>query len=113
MYASLMKRLFAGFRGVAAACLISCTAGRTGIRTNTARAPISDHPVQRSSSESYRVETVAAGLTVPWAIAFLPDGRVLITERPGRIRVMKNGVLDPKPMLALEQVINAGEGGLM
>ncbi len=113
MYASVMKRLFAGFGGVAAACLISCTAGRTGIRTNTARAPISDHPVQRSSSESYRVETVAAGLTVPWAIAFLPDGRVLITERPGRIRVMKNGVLDPKPMLALEQVINAGEGGLM
>ena len=39
----------------------------------------------------YRVDTVAAGLVHPWALAFLPDGRLLVTERPGRLRVIEPG----------------------
>ncbi len=59
-----------------------------------------------------RVEVVARGLEVPWAIGFAPDGRLFVTERPGRIRVMKDGRLDPIPVATLP-VTAAGEGGLM
>lgn len=53
-------------------------------------------------------------LEVPWAIAFLPDGNLLVTERPGRVRFIdKNGKLDESPLLVLEDVKNAGEGGLL
>ncbi|MGH7313345.1 MAG: PQQ-dependent sugar dehydrogenase, partial [Candidatus Rokuibacteriota bacterium] len=51
-------------------------------------------------------------LEVPWALAFAPDGRLFITERPGRIRVLGDGRLDPKPVATLP-VAARGEGGLM
>lgn len=59
-----------------------------------------------------RVEVVARGLEVPWAIDFAPDGRLFITERPGRIRVAKDGRLEPIPVATLP-VTAVGEGGLM
>lgn len=60
-----------------------------------------------------RVERVAAGLEVPWAIAFLPGGDALVTERPGRIRrVRAGGTLDPTPV-ATVAVVQGGEGGLL
>lgn len=61
----------------------------------------------------FRVETVASGLEVPWAIAFTPDGRVLFTERPGRVRVIENGSLRPQPLATIEDVEQTGESGLM
>jgi glucose/arabinose dehydrogenase len=54
-----------------------------------------------------RVETVAEGLEVPWEIVWLPDGRALVTERPGRIRLLDGTVVAEVPVSAL------GEGGLM
>jgi len=66
------------------------------------------------SPPGLRVETVAAGLEVVWAMAFTPDGRMLFTERPGRIRVMDaGGRLDPRPWKVVEDVRRRGEGGLM
>jgi glucose/arabinose dehydrogenase len=65
------------------------------------------------SSVSFRVETVASGLEVPWSIAFAPDGRIFVTERPGRIRVVQNGVLQPEPYMTVEDVEASGESGLM
>jgi glucose/arabinose dehydrogenase len=60
-----------------------------------------------------RVETVAEGLEVPWEIAFLPDGRALVTERPGRIRMLEaGGALRPEPVAEVD-VSAQGEGGLM
>jgi glucose/arabinose dehydrogenase len=59
-----------------------------------------------------RVETVARGLEVPWALAVAPDGRLFVTERPGRIRVVQDGRLDPRPVATLE-VAATGEAGLM
>jgi glucose/arabinose dehydrogenase len=60
-----------------------------------------------------RVDTVAGGLEVPWEIAFLPDGSALVTERPGRIRVLEaNGELRNEP-LATVDVSAQGEGGLL
>jgi glucose/arabinose dehydrogenase len=57
---------------------------------------------------------VASGLEHPWALAFLPDGRMLVTERPGRLRVLtKDGRLDSRPVEGLPRVDPQGQGGLM
>ena len=58
------------------------------------------------------VEVLASGLDTPWAIAFSPDGRIFLTERPGRIRVIQAGRLDAEPWLTLD-VAETGEGGLL
>ena len=58
------------------------------------------------------VETVAEGLEVPWDLAFAPDGRILVTERPGRIRLVKDGSLQRSPYATLE-VYHRSEAGLM
>src|SRR5512138_2461931 len=59
-----------------------------------------------------RVERVATGLTVPWGIAFLPGGDALLTERPGRIRLLRGGRLEPAPVATIA-VGERGEGGLL
>ena len=65
-----------------------------------------------SGTVSIRAEVVVNGLEVPWALAFLPSGDWLVTERPGRVRLIRNGVLQGAPVLelALEEI---GEGGLL
>ncbi len=60
----------------------------------------------------YRVETVAKGLEFPWSLAFLPDGRMLVTERPGRLRVIADGHLLPDPVTGVPAVHAAGQAGL-
>jgi|TARA_B100002003_G_scaffold248112_1_gene281156 glucose/arabinose dehydrogenase len=60
-----------------------------------------------------RISVVARGLEHPWAIAFLPDGGMLVTERAGRLRVVRDGVLDPKPISGVPEVRTDGNGGLM
>jgi len=60
-----------------------------------------------------RVSVVTSGLSHPWAIAFLPEGGMLITERPGRLRVVRDGVLDPDAISGVPQVRTDGNGGLM
>ncbi len=59
-----------------------------------------------------RVEVFVSGLDTPWAIAFAPDGRIFLTERPGRIRVVRDGKLDPEPWMTLG-VSESGEAGLL
>lgn len=60
-----------------------------------------------------RVSVVTRGLSQPWAIAFLPDGGMLVTERPGRLRVVRDGVLDPRAISGVPEVRTDGNGGLM
>ncbi len=68
--------------------------------------------VVKSQKESFRVETIASGLQNPWALAFLPDGRMLVTERPGRIRIVgKDGKLS-EPVANVPKVAAVGQGGL-
>ncbi|HEX2888492.1 PQQ-dependent sugar dehydrogenase [Vineibacter terrae] len=67
----------------------------------------------RSQKAAYRLVTLASGLEQPWSIAFLPDGRLLITERPGRLRVFANGKLEPQPLAGVPQVRAQGQGGLL
>jgi glucose/arabinose dehydrogenase len=61
----------------------------------------------------FRVTVVTKGLDHPWGIAFLPDGDMLVTERPGRLRVVRKGVLDPTPIGPLPQMLATGLGGLL
>ncbi|MGE0749427.1 MAG: PQQ-dependent sugar dehydrogenase [Variibacter sp.] len=59
------------------------------------------------------VETVASGLDHPWSLAFLPDGRLLVTERPGRLRIVtRDGTLS-KPVAGVPHVFARGQGGLL
>jgi len=60
-----------------------------------------------------RVSVLTRGLVHPWAIAFLPDGAMLVTERPGRLRIVRDGVVDPQPIAGVPQVRTDGNGGLM
>lgn len=61
----------------------------------------------------FRVETVISNLEVPWSIVFTPDGRLLFTERRGRVRVYEQGRLRPEPLGVIEDVEPSGESGLM
>lgn len=66
-----------------------------------------------SAYHDYRVVTVAEGLVRPWSMAFLPDGDMLITEKPGRLRVLGEGRLLEDPVAGLPPVFAEGQGGLL
>ncbi|PSB61702.1 hypothetical protein C7B79_20975 [Chroococcidiopsis cubana CCALA 043] len=57
--------------------------------------------------------TVAEGLDHPWSLAWLPDGAMLITERSGQLRIMRDGKLDPTPIAGVPEVLTGGQAGLM
>lgn len=59
-----------------------------------------------------KVEVVAEGLEYPWSIAFLPDGDMLVTERNGRLRVIRDGVLQKQPVAGVPDAFVTGQGGL-
>jgi glucose/arabinose dehydrogenase len=76
-----------------------------------AEAPASPQP--RPVRAPVEVETVASGLEHPWGLVFLPDGRMLVTERPGRLRlVSKDGTLS-EPLSGVPRVFAEGQGGLL
>ncbi len=66
-----------------------------------------------STQASFRVTVLAEGLEHPWGMAFLPDGSLLITERPGRLRLYRNGALEQTPISGLPEVAARGQGGLL
>ena len=78
-------------------------------------AALADEPVAAAAAlpgvPAPRVETLAAGLERPWSIAFLPDGRELVTERPGRLRILDGGALSG-PVAGVPPVLAEGQGGL-
>jgi glucose/arabinose dehydrogenase len=64
-----------------------------------------------SQEHRFRVVKVAEGLEQPWSVAFLPDGRMLVTEKPGRLRLIVNGQLVAAPVTGVPQVTVHGQGG--
>ncbi len=66
-----------------------------------------------SASGPIQVETIVDGLQYPWALAFLPDGRMLVTERPGRLRIVTADGKTSEPVAGLPQVFARGQGGLL
>ena len=77
------------------------------------RGPAQASPQPRSIEGIVTAETVARGLVHPWALAFLPDGRMLVTERPGRLRIVgADGALSA-PLAGVPAVYARGQGGLL
>ena len=97
--ASLQRRRLLGAAGAGAAAAV--VAGLVPGRPAAAQSP------------ALRVVTVAKGLQHPWGLAFLPDGRMMVTERPGRLRLVgPDGRLGP-PVEGLPKVVAEGQGGLL
>jgi glucose/arabinose dehydrogenase len=88
------------FGGVAFSLLALAAAGPTLAQTG-------------QPSAQYTVSTVASGLDFPWSLAFLPDGAMLVTERPGRLRVIRGGQLVAEPVAGVPTVLVGGQGGLL
>lgn len=75
--------------------------------------PNPDGQVVHSQKQTFKLEVVAAGLETPWGETFLPDGRMLVTERSGRLRVIEDGTLRPEPVRGTPQVFVRQDGGLL
>ena len=83
-----------------------------GLLSSVVTPVLGQTPVLRSANHDYRVVTVADGLITPWSMAFLPEGDMLITERPGRLRLVRNGILRMAPIEGVPEVLSQGQGGL-
>jgi glucose/arabinose dehydrogenase len=76
--------------------------------------PRPDGPIVLDTGIQHHIRLfVTKGLVQPWSMAFLPDGAILITERPGRLRIVRNGVLNPTPVAGIPEVRAQGLAGLM
>jgi aldose sugar dehydrogenase len=69
--------------------------------------------VHRSEEHAFRLVELVRGIEQPWSLAFLPDGRMLVTEKAGRLRIVRDGKVDPQPVAGLPEVTVRGQGGLM
>jgi glucose/arabinose dehydrogenase len=67
----------------------------------------------QSEDHAFRLVELGRGLEQPWSLAFLPDGRMLVTEKAGRLRFVTDSKLDPQPVAGLPEVTVQGQGGLM
>jgi len=76
-------------------------------------APALSNDVYQSEQHDFRVVTVASGLAHPWGMAFLPGGEMLVSERDGRLRVVRNGELVSEPVSGLPRMMVGGQGGLL
>jgi aldose sugar dehydrogenase len=99
--AAAVRRLYVGALLLAVA-LIGCVTE-----------PLPAQVVQQSQHHEYRVVTVVEGLAHPWGMAFLPGGDILITERPGRLRLVRAGRLVAEPIAGVPEVWARGQGGLL
>ena len=90
--------------------ILSCTEKNNGT-DNTQNTGGTQVPV--STPQKVRVDTIATELSSPWGMAFLPDNRVLITEKAGAIRVVQNGKLQTEKVQGVPEVYANGQGGLL
>jgi glucose/arabinose dehydrogenase len=74
--------------------------------------PDPDGQVIKSEKQTFKIEVIAREIETPWALAFLPDGRLLITERPGRLRIVEKGKLLPEAVKGTPKVWEKQDGGL-
>jgi glucose/arabinose dehydrogenase len=121
MHAILLKRSVA-YCVVAVCATLTLTGGAAQQQPVQQREPIGvpvpplgDGPFILDTAEQHkiRVVVVTKGLSHPWALAFLPDRSMLITERPGRLRVVRDGKLDPQPIAGIPKVLTIGNSGFM
>ena len=92
-----------------AAFQVTVTALTLGLTLACTAAP----DLYRSDKANFRLETVAKGLEHPWSLAFLPDGSQLVTERAGRLRLIRDGQLVAEPITGVPELVVVGQGGLL
>lgn len=99
-----------GFRvvvtGALAALMVSCMDASTPALSD-------ETGVFSTEKHNFQVVKITDQLEHPWGLAFLPDDRMLVTERPGRLRIVNDGQLDPQPIAGLPRVTAEGQGGLL
>lgn len=88
------------------ACALGLLAGACADNREAVELP------QPANGHAVSVDTVVEGLEHPWSVAFLPDGSMLVTERPGRVRIVENGVLLETPVSGVPDVFAESQGGL-
>lgn len=81
--------------------------------TLSSRAGAQSAQIFTSEKASFALETVASGLSHPWSLAFLPDGRMLVTERSGRLRIVSPDGKLSNPIAGVPKVVASGQGGLL
>lgn len=89
------------------------TAGALTVLADGFESPALAQEQGYSAYHDYQVVTVAEGLERPWSMAFLPGGDMLGTKKPGRLRVIRDGVLLEEPVPGLPEVYAAGQAGLL
>ena len=94
---------------------LSTLAGQTGTPPPAMPPrPLPAGPLTIDTAEQGQLRvSVLKGLSHPWSMAFMPDGNALVTERPGRLRMVRNFVLDPQPISGIPPVYTQNLGGLM
>jgi len=105
-----MKKILTGFvlLGVCTTAYLWITSGVSEPTSTPTFTASNANESAGSTSTAPLVEVVAENVTVPWELLFLPDGELLITERPGRVLLLKQGI-----ELAVENISDSGEGGLL
>lgn len=98
-----------------AACIALTAAAEARAQRPPPPPPVPDGPINIDLSDNVKlsVNVVTRGLVHPWALAFMPNGDMLVTERPGRVRIIRNGVLDPTPVATMEVATTFALSGLM
>ncbi len=112
---SLPKRFLSGI--ALAFILAGCSEPQNPLNTSSAIGSETNYGIPPSGdvpkANNFKTTKILSGLEHPWSMAWLPDGTMLITERPGRLRIVRNGQLQPTPVAGVPEVFAAGQGGLM
>lgn len=99
--------------GILVVLLAVVVYGRRGTTVEISQ-PMPTMSVSNQEIKTPDIQIIAQDLQIPWEVAFLPDGRLLLTERPGRVRLIdQNGRLKPEPVATIPDVKHIGEGGLL
>jgi aldose sugar dehydrogenase len=93
--------------------LLGCGSDQLPAQTSGADTTQEQRPAGAQAQHEVRTVTVVDGLEHPWSMAFLPGGDILVTERPGRLRLVRDGRLVQQPIAGVPQVWARGQGGLM
>ncbi len=111
----LSKRFLSGIAIIF--ILAGCSEPQNPLKNSSAIGSESNDVIESSGdvpkANNFKKTTILSGLEHPWSMAWLPDGTMLITERPGRLRIVRNGQLQPTPVTGVPEVFAAGQGGLM
>ena len=98
---------------LAATLLLGCTSPPAATIPANSTEPTAAARSRQTNDADYAIATVVENLEHPWGMAWLPNGDILITERPGRLRIVRNGQLDPTAIAGVPAVLATGQGGLL